>query len=1318
MSSSTSNATHLSVSGSLSISSTGQWIDQANTLGILSVGGDISSTSSLQMPNTSLSMIGPWNQSILMDQSLSLTVRSFDENAKTAGNIQLLARNGVCSLQVVGDLSLFMTDSLNHFVDDGGNTIIVGGSVNLDGNSTAFRLKGSFVLTGQFASAVALRNNSSSQQAPVCVFEQLIFQPSSNNTVFQLHPLQANGVYRIRTLLQIANSSPQSFFGSILTYGNELQLGGDFQYLRNSQQIQFGTSSLTFHGSRLQSFSSSSVDPLLIGSLKITQGSTLQTLSSCRLRSGSWISVEAGATLQLLNANISAQSNAALNLYGTLSLTHANGCWSSFGQAGLDSASIMLYVGDSSIVEFGGGSQNLSGRTAFSSLNIFGSGTKTITTASLQIKKDLTISGSTTLQCNSAEIQLGGNISILAASNLNTSNSRLCFNGKTEQRIRSGNYLATNHLLFKGQKVTFQCDVEVSNGAVVTIESGEVETGTYVFRSSAIINNTQLVMSGGTLKIGEIPANGILLPRFGGTYTLTNGFVQLNGNGRQTLRGSMNYAQLRFSGSGIKSISSTIAQITQVVIEGKAELDVSNFTFGNATTSLTMADQAVFRVGGTGTKPDIGGTYTLGKETTIEFRGLAASPQYIRITPTYANVGVYGVNVQNAAVSTPLNIQAGCHFILDSLAKYSQTGNSSIVFGGSGGKVDIKGTFAFMDTDGWSGTLNTAISSANNPQIQWSKGSTLEFLSNATYRQLAPANCNVKLSGGATYIMQQSWKVNGDLGISNASSVQLNGYQLSVQGRISCSQSGRLQSNEQSSLVLFKGGELDFDSTMNKLKTLDNSDSVWIKSKVSIYQYVFARKGPIYSNSTLVFEADSSFHAVYRLDSSFGTIEGEVWAAMPIYGSDEAWKGFSSPFTNMQFQQLGSGLNVGIRGMNGSNLIFLNDLIYKHGGLHAIPVSQWRIAADTPVSASASNVIPQTRGFMFYVGSGGLYPKSTKVYVKGLLQQKSISSFSLKAGEKPYNGWNYLGNPYLTYLDWTQWHVEHSADVLPSLYVYHPKKRRYVSYIQGLNTEDPFNRSELHMIAPFQAFMTKSRSTNSVRFDPRQCRLSNAATFTLNRNAKASFFWLKMRDTIRNLEPSPLLAYHQQGATPCFSEDWDAISPNHSDRLACFWSDKSSLFSIKALDTANYDSLTLILRTDKPGVFELQLQSNDWNHAFLIDGITGKTIAEILPNYKSSGVFLKLDSGEHRCYLVRTLPSKDKASEKAHCTVNNGRIMWDGFSHQPTKVQLFDFQGRKINSFELKNHSLFWEIPSQLNTPLIVELSNLTQHCSLKVYRE
>lgn len=241
---------------------------------------------------------------------------------------------------------------------------------------------------------------------------------------------------------------------------------------------------------------------------------------------------------------------------------------------------------------------------------------------------NIIISGSGTKTAASS----GSDISVSGAVNI-TPGSTFALNGTNHLKLNGGGTLNvnTNAVFDNGG------ESQVSGGGSPTINI----YGTFITRDADGFTGLGTSIPGAT----STPPPTIALNIFPGST------IEYSRPGDQAVSPRDDYKNITFSGSGTKSIP-TCRPIGTVTIKDNVIADVSKKTFGDTTATNLVMTSGRLKVGGTGTKPDILGTYNL-TGGVIEFYNSGATKETIRPT-TYYNIEVSGSNVGNSKGNTTL----------------------------------------------------------------------------------------------------------------------------------------------------------------------------------------------------------------------------------------------------------------------------------------------------------------------------------------------------------------------------------------------------------------------------------------------------------------------------------------------------------------------------------------------------------------------------------------------------------------------------------------------------------------------------------------
>jgi len=244
------------------------------------------------------------------------------------------------------------------------------------------------------------------------------------------------------------------------------------------------------------------------------------------------------------------------------------------------------------------------------------------------------------------------------------------------------------------------------------------------------------------------------------------------------------------------------------------------------------------------------------------------------------------------------------------------------------------------------------------------------------------------------------------------------------------------------------------------------------------------------SSGTLYLESNSGSHAIINYDG--GDVNGAITARRRLtVGPD--WYFLASPEgtsysalleqnnQNDLWTQGYSGSNAPDAGFNATNLWTYNESSDSLRG------NSW---TRSDIS-SLSNTSPRGQGFIFYPfsdddfdGSGDGFPKT--VNIKQSPSTNLSFTFPFSATDRPNNttpdgdavidaeeGWNLLGNPYLTNIAWTEFN---RTNVDNAAYVWEPANG-YATFNETTTNDADSTFASDGLIAPFQAFFAKAANS-------------------------------------------------------------------------------------------------------------------------------------------------------------------------------------------------------------------------------------------------
>ena len=359
---------------------------------------------------------------------------------------------------------------------------------------------------------------------------------------------------------------------------------------------------------------------------------------------------------------------------------------------------------NSTVIYNQGSAQNIVPVT-YGNLTLGGTGNKSmggnvtvLKTLTLNSGESLVISAGTLLTLSGSLINNGGGITGLATSSLNinsTTGISLSLPAISLQNltieaantvILNGDLNLNGNLIINGIFDAGISEYQIRNGGSAAVQlSGKFITRDpegFTGANASIPSTTVTINAGSTIEYARL--------------------------GTQVVSSRNDYKNITFSGSGIKTLP-TFTPIGTVTIKDNAIVDAANKNFGDSiATNLTMIGGR-FIVAGTGTKPDIAGTYNLSGGV-IEFAGgTTSSKQTIRYTGNYINIEITGSNVGNSL--SDITLQNGGSFTVKTNGVYDN--NARKIDGAAGTQTFIMeagSTFKTGVGAGFSGTGSEALS--------------------------------------------------------------------------------------------------------------------------------------------------------------------------------------------------------------------------------------------------------------------------------------------------------------------------------------------------------------------------------------------------------------------------------------------------------------------------------------------------------------------------------------------------------------------------------------------------------------------------------
>ncbi|MCX6210073.1 MAG: hypothetical protein NTZ59_11420, partial [Bacteroidetes bacterium] len=495
-----------------------------------------------------------------------------------------------------------------------------------------------------------------------------------------------------------------------------------------------------------------------------------------------------------------------------------------------------------------------------------------------------------------------------------------------------------------------------SNNITISVNTLNLSNGTLDMGTNTLSGTGDITMTGGTLKLAKLSTT---LPEITTLNLSGSSTIELSGAGDQTLLGARSYRNLTFSGSGTKTLSSSITGANTVTgtvtVADGVILDLSNRTFGGSGTNLSLNGTATYKTSGSGTKPDAQGTYTLSSGSTVEFTNVSAAFADIRLTPSYGNVIVSG-NAQNPSTANgSINLQNGATFTVASTGTFKHANanglncatcaintnitpilstGSTIDYARNDGtdQVITPRTYSNITISGSAAKTAASVFTINNTFTRsgsatlgttaptYSGTTTLAYVDTTASRNYTaglewpsasgPTNVTVNLSGTGT----KSVTMGGDRTISGALTLTAGKFgiganTLTLSGTLSgnSATNSLVGSNVSNLTVTSAIGTIFFDQTTKADVTVTNgtnalldlvnsgSGSITLGNKLNLFNRLSVSAGTLNTGDSLVLRSTSSNTAY--VDNVGGTITGQAVVERYYHKTFRGWRMVTAPLT-------------------------------------------------------------------------------------------------------------------------------------------------------------------------------------------------------------------------------------------------------------------------------------------------------------------------------------------------------------------------------------------------------------------------------------
>ncbi|HET9502668.1 MAG TPA: DUF4331 family protein [Hymenobacter sp.] len=336
----------------------------------------------------------------------------------------------------------------------------------------------------------------------------------------------------------------------------------------------------------------------------------------------------------------------------------------------------------------------------------------------------------------------------------------------------------------------------------------------------------------------------------------------------------------------------------------------------------------------------------------------------------------------------------------------------------------------------------------------------------------------------------------------------------------------------------------------------------------------------------------------------------------PAFNSGAGYRHYSSPVLSTMLSDLASNTPSFNPVFNQAyNTAADPTLVTPFPNVYAYDQSRVTMAANTAAAFDMGFVVPQASDVMTVLGGYTVnIPASAVVDLSGNLTTGTITRSGLARGTQPQSGWQLLGNPYPSPLDFSQTSAITRTNLDDAVYVYQSTGQytgQYRSYVNGFGNP---------LVAAMQGFFMRVTTPGTSNGSLALTNAARVTTFSTTPSFNRTTADPRPQVTLSLQGNSLQLAdetsvYFEQGATAGFDAKFDAYKlPNSSGMNvgSLITGDELSISGLAPLDVAVATTVPLNVRVPSTGTYTLSATSlanfASATTVLLLDAATGARI--------------------------------------------------------------------------------------------------------------
>lgn len=397
------------------------------------------------------------------------------------------------------------------------------------------------------------------------------------------------------------------------------------------------------------------------------------------------------------------------------------------------------------------------------------------------------------------------------------------------------------------------------------------------------------------------------------------------------------------------------------------------------------------------------------------------------------------------------------------------------------------------------------------------------------------------------------------------------------------------------------------DGTINDL-TLSSMNEVIVAGNLNIEGNLVINSGALVTNDQLTVSSSSDANGM--LMNEGGTINGQITFKRIIPNKD-GYHYLSSPIQGASLNDISDDVALKSLGGNLSSSPFPNIFYYDETVPSIDNTQGWKVPGSLDY-----NLIPG-RGIALNM-AGNTEIDFTGIPNDGDIDIPLTNTFSevlpVDWDRCPPDGWNLVGNPYPTAIDWDL--VEKNDPYQAGLHRWNPFINQYATYINGVSTNGGSSR-----IASFQGFfvLTSVSDTLHLRNEHR----------VMDTTQKTMFFRKQDRNVFNftfgnEVLKDEIAIYMDDRASQSYSPKLDLFKmlPNDPNTPYCFFSGSGYGFAIRAVNpySTGVTNTRVTVYQPEAGEATFKMVSLEWKdyglYPYLVDHQTETKVDLAAQDYK------------------------------------------------------------------------------------------------------